>query len=69
MTLTLFFYEISEYVNFFCLKMFLSQKKLLVNTNFVKKMLQWMKSMKNYGEIYFSSNNLVQNGFAAVSTI
>ena len=27
MTLTLFFYEISEYVNFFCLKMFLSQKK------------------------------------------
>ena len=39
MTLTLFFYEISEYVNFFCLKMFLSQKKLLVNTNFVKKML------------------------------
>ena len=31
--------EISEYVNFFCLKMFPSQKKLLVNTNFVKMML------------------------------
>ena len=30
----------------------------------------WMKSMKNDGEIYVSSNNLVvHNGFATVSTI
>ena len=25
-----------------------------------------MKSMKNYGEIYVSSNNLVHNGFASL---
>ena len=34
--LNFIFYEISEYVNFFCLRTFLSQKKLLANTNFLK---------------------------------
>ena len=37
--LNFIFYEISEYVNLFCLKTFPSQKKLLVNTNFVKTRL------------------------------
>ena len=37
--LNFIFYEISEYVNFFCLKMFPLQKKLLVNASFVKMML------------------------------
>ena len=38
-TLILFFYEISEYVNLFCLKTFPLQKKLLMNANFVKTRL------------------------------
>ena len=37
--LSFIFYEISENVNFFCLKMFPSQKNLLANINFVKIML------------------------------
>ena len=37
--LNFIFYEISECVNSFCLKMFPLQKKLLVNTNFVKMIL------------------------------
>ena len=37
--LNFIFNEISEYVNFFCLKMFPSQKELLVNSNFAITML------------------------------
>ena len=37
--LNFIFYEISEYVNLFYLKTYPSQKKLLVNTNFVKTKL------------------------------
>ena len=48
--LNFIFYEISEYVNFFCLKMFPSQKKLLVNTNFMKMMLHVNEVHENYGE-------------------
>ena len=62
------FYEISEYVNFFCLKTFLSQKKLLVNINFVKMMLHVNEVHELWG-IHGSSNNLAHNGFATVSTI
>ena len=47
--------EISEYVNFFCLKMFPSQKKLLVNEIHEKL---W--------GIHVSSNNLANNGFASL---
>ena len=38
--LNFIFYEVSDYVNLFCLKTFSSQKKmLLVNTSFVKTRL------------------------------
>ena len=50
--------------------MFPSQKKLLVNSNFVKMILHVNEVHENYGEIYVTSNNLVvHNGFATVSTI
>ena len=67
--LNFIFYEISEYVNFFCLKMFPSQKKLLVNTNFVKMMLHVNEAHEKLWGIHVSSNNLAHNGFATVSTI
>ena len=68
--MTLTFYEISEYVNFFfCLKMFPSQKKLLVKTNFVKMMLHVNEVHEKLWGIHVSSNNLAHNGFATVSTI
>ena len=47
--LNFIFYEISSYANFFCFKMFVSQKKLLVNTNFVKARLHVNAVTKNYG--------------------
>ena len=51
-------------VNFFCLKMFPSQKKLLVNTNFVKMMLHVNEVHEKLWGIHVSSNNLAHNGFA-----
>ena len=68
MTLIIF-YEISEYVNFFCLKMFPLQKKLSVNTNFVKMMLYVNEVHEKLWRIHVSSNNLAHNGFATVTTI
>ena len=63
------FYEISEYINFFCLKIIPSQKKMLVNTNFVKMMLHVNEVREKLWEIHVSSNNLAHNGFATASTI
>ena len=67
--LNFIFYEISEYVNFFCLKMFPLQKKLSVNTNFVKMMLYVNEVHEKLWRIHVSSNNLAHNGFATVTTI
>ena len=58
--LNFIFYVISEYVNFFCLKMFSSQKKLLVNTNFVKMMLHVNEVHEKPWGIRISSNDLAQ---------
>ena len=64
--LNFIFNEISEYVNFFSLKMFPSQKKLLVNTNFVKMMLHVNEAHEKLWGIHVSSNNLAHNGFASL---
>ena len=56
-------------LTFFCLKMFPSQKKLLVSTNFVKMMLHVNEVHEKLWVIHDSSNNLTHNGFATVSTI
>ena len=56
-------------LTFFCLKMFPSQRKLLVNTTFVKMMLHVNEVHEKLWGIRLSSNNLAHNGFAAVSTI
>ena len=56
-------------LTFFCLKMFPSQKKLLVNTNFVKMMLHVNEVHEKLRGIHISSNNLAGNGFATVSII
>ena len=69
MTLTLFFMKFQNMLTFFCLKMFPSQKKLLVNTNFVKMMLHVNEVHEKLWGIHVSSNNLAHNGFATVSTI
>ena len=50
--------------------MFPSQKKLLVNSNFAIMIFHVMTSMKNNGEVYVSSNNLVaHNGFATAKMV
>ena len=49
--------------------MFPSQKKLLVNTNFMKMMLHVNEVHEKLWGIHVSSNNLAHNGFATVSTI
>ena len=53
-------------LTFFCLKMFPSQKKLLVNTNFVKMMLHVNEVHEKLWGIHVSSNNLANNGFASL---
>ena len=63
------------YLNFnklslrFCLKMFLLQKKLLVNTNFVKTKLRVSAVHAKYQETHISGNNLVPNVFDIVNII
>ena len=53
-------------LTFFCLKMFPSQKKLLVNTNFVKMILDVNEVHEKLWGIHVSSNNLAYNGFASL---
>ena len=64
--LNFIFYEISEYVNFLCLKVFPSPKKVVINTNFVKMMLYVNEVHEKLRGIHVSSNNLAHNGFATV---
>ena len=49
-------------LTFFCLKMLPSQKKLLVNTNFLKMMLHVNEGHEKLWGIHLSSNNLAHNG-------
>ena len=56
-------------LTFFVLKCFLRKKSCWWIPIPWKWCCMWMKSMKNYEEIYISSNNLVHNGFATVSII
>ena len=72
--LNFIFYEISKYVNIFCLKMFPFQKNLLVNTNLVKMMLHVNEVYEKLWGIHVSSNSVnyvlvAHNVFATVSTI
>ena len=53
-------------LTFFCLKMFPSQRKLLVNTNFMKMMLHVNEVHEKLWGIQVSSNNLAHNGFASL---
>ena len=66
MTLTLFLINFQNMLTFFCLEMFPSQRKLLVNTNFMKMMLHVNEAHEKLWGIHVSSNNLAHNGFASL---